>query len=123
MRQLVLVFAVVLGLAATSLTPVAAQDASPAASPMTATCEAPELPPGTPTPMEEMVPAGTPAGDMAGMDMGTPEAVEEAEAIAEIAEQATPEPDRCAGWGASERGHGRAGDCRRGEPHRVPELR
>jgi uncharacterized cupredoxin-like copper-binding protein len=92
MRQLVLVFAMVLGLVATSVTPVAAQDASPAASPMTATCEAPELPPGTPTPMEEMAPEGTPAGDMVGMEVSTPEAVEEAEAIAEIAEQATPEP-------------------------------
>jgi hypothetical protein len=91
MRQLVRVFATVFGLVATSVTPVAAQDASPAASPMTATCEAPELPPGTPTPMEEMGPAGTPAGDMAGMEMGTPEAVEEVEAIAEIAEEATPE--------------------------------
>jgi hypothetical protein len=87
MRQLVLVFAMVLGLAATSGTRVAAQDASPVASPMTAMCEAPDLPPGTPTPMEEMVPEGTPAGDMAGMEMGTPEAVEETEAIAE---QATP---------------------------------
>jgi hypothetical protein len=92
MRQLVLVFAMVLGLAATSGTRVAAQDASPVASPMTAMCEAPDLPPGTPTPMEEMVPEGTPAGDMAGMEMGTPEAVEEADVIAEIAEQATPEP-------------------------------
>jgi hypothetical protein len=91
MRQLVLVFATVLGLVAVSVTPVAAQDASPAASPISATCEAPELPPGTPTPMEEMAPEGTPAGDMAGMEMGTPEAVEEVEAIAEIAEQATPE--------------------------------
>jgi uncharacterized cupredoxin-like copper-binding protein len=91
MRQLVLVFAMVLGLVAASVTPVTAQDASPAASPMTATCEAPELPPGTPTPMEQMVPEGTPSGDMTGMEMGTPGAVEEAEAIAEIAEQATPE--------------------------------
>ena len=91
MRQLVLVFATVLGLAAACVTPVAAQDASPAASPMSATCEAPELPPGTPTPMEEMAPEGTPAGEMAGMEMGTPEAAEEVEAIAEIAEQATPE--------------------------------
>ena len=88
MRQLLAGFALVVGLIGASVTAVAAQDASPAASPMTATCEAPELPPGTPTPMEEMVAEGTPAGDMAGMEMGTPEAVE---AIAEIAEQATPE--------------------------------
>jgi hypothetical protein len=81
----------VLGLVAASVTPVTAQDASPAASSMAANCEAPELPPGTPTPMEQMVPEGTPAGDMTGREMGTPEAVEEAEAIAEIAEQATPE--------------------------------
>ena len=91
MRQLVLAFAMVLGLVAASVLPVAAQDATPAASPMTATCEAPELPPGTPTPMEEMVPEGTPAGDMAGMEMSTPEVAEEVETIAEIAEQATPE--------------------------------
>jgi hypothetical protein len=91
MRQLVLAFAMVFGLVTASVIPIAAQDASPAASPMTATCEAPELPPGTPTPMEEMVPEGTPAGDMAGMEMSTPEAVEEVETIAEVAEQATPE--------------------------------
>ncbi|HEX2280644.1 MAG TPA: hypothetical protein VHG52_02665 [Thermomicrobiales bacterium] len=91
MRQLAPVFATVIGLVATSVAPVAAQDASPAASPMTATCEAPELPPGTPSPMEEMVPEGTPAGDMAGTEMGTPQAVEEVETIAEIAEEATPE--------------------------------
>ena len=91
MRQVLAGFAIVAGLIGASVTAVAAQDASPAASPMSATCEAPELPPGTPTPIEEMVPEGTPAGDMAGMEMGTPEAVEEVEAIAEMAEQATPE--------------------------------
>jgi hypothetical protein len=91
MRQLVLAFAMVFGLVTASVIPIAAQDASPAASPMTAICEAPELPPGTPTPMEEMVPEGTPAGDMAGMEMSTPKAVEEVETIAEVAEQATPE--------------------------------
>ena len=91
MRQLLAGVAVVVGLVGANIGVVAAQEASPAASPMTATCEAPELLPGTPTPMEEMVPEGTPAGDMAGMEMGTPEVVEEVEAIAEIAEQATPE--------------------------------
>jgi plastocyanin len=91
MRQLILVFAMASGLVAASVSTVAAQDASPAASPMTAICEAPGLPPGTPTPMEEIAPEGTPAGDMASLEMGTPEAVEEVEAIAEMAEQATPE--------------------------------
>jgi len=91
MRGVLLGIVAVVGLTGASGSPVAAQDASPAASPMTATCEAPELPPGTPTPMEAMVPEGTPAGDMAGMEMGTPEAVDEVEAIAEMAEQATPE--------------------------------
>ncbi len=88
MRKLLAGLAIVMSLIGSSATAVTAQDASPAASPMSATCEAPELPPGTPTPMEEMVPEGTPAGEMAGMEMGTPETVE---AIAEIAEQATPE--------------------------------
>ncbi|MEZ4504720.1 MAG: hypothetical protein R2848_02390 [Thermomicrobiales bacterium] len=49
-----------------SLAPVSAQDASPAAA---VACVSPGLPPGTPTPMD----------DMAGMDMGTPMAVAEAE--------------------------------------------
>jgi uncharacterized cupredoxin-like copper-binding protein len=59
-----------------------AQDASPTA--ITTECVAPELPPGTPTPMEEMAPPGTPAHDMA--EMGSPEA------IAEMAEEASPAP-------------------------------
>ena len=46
---------------------VSAQDASPEASPASVACVSPGLPPGTPTPMD----------DMAGMDMGSPEAMEE----------------------------------------------
>jgi plastocyanin len=63
-----------------------AQDASPAAG----GCAAPALPPGTPTPMEEMTepPAATPDDAMAGMTMGTPDAVGAAEEGAEIAEAA-----------------------------------
>jgi len=66
----------------------AAQDAFPSATPTAGPCEAPELPPGTPTSMDEGTPA---ADDTAGMEMGTPESIEEAEELAEIAEQATPE--------------------------------
>ncbi len=83
MCRVLTVCAVVLALTAGNGFSVAAQDATPAAT----TCVAPELPPGTPTPMEEMVPEATPAADMAGMEMASPEA----EAIAETAEQATPD--------------------------------
>ncbi len=49
--------------------PVAAQEASPAASPAAASaCDAPELPPGTPTPMDEATPEA-----MAAEEMATPE--------------------------------------------------
>ena len=91
--RLFAVIAVVLTLAATSVTATAAQDASPMASPAAGPCDAPALPPGTPTPQE---PEGTPeaspaADDMAGMEMGTPEAVEAAE------EEASLEAERPAG--------------------------
>ena len=100
MLRLFAVIAVVLTLAATSVTATAAQDASPIASPGAGPCDAPALPPGTPTPQEpEGTPAASPAADdMAGMEMGTPEAVEEAEEVAEAAEEeASPEAERPAG--------------------------
>jgi uncharacterized cupredoxin-like copper-binding protein len=84
------IFLLVLSLALLLGSPslAAAQEASPAAG----ACVAPELPPGTPTPMEEM----------AGMAMGTPEAIAEAEAIADMAEGATPEMSAPAGTPADE---------------------
>ena len=84
---------VVLLLALVGSAPVAAQDASPAASPVAspaAACVHPELPPGTPTPMEASPEAGT-----AGM-AGTPEAVAQAEGVAETAEAEAGSPEAAA---------------------------
>jgi hypothetical protein len=84
---------VVLLLALVGSAPVAAQDASPAASPVAspaAACVHPALPPGTPTPMEASPEAGT-----AGM-AGTPEAVAQAEGVAETAEAEAGSPEAAA---------------------------
>jgi hypothetical protein len=68
--------------AGAGLAPASAQDASPMASPAAIACDSPGLPPGTPTPMD----------DMAGMDMGSPEAMEMASPEAmEGVEMASPE--------------------------------
>ena len=99
MNRIVGLIAAMLMMLAVGAAPALAQDATPMgslmASPAAGPCEAPELPPGTPTPQEEpaATPEGTPAGDpMAGMDMGTPEAIGQAEQGAEAAEVASPEP-------------------------------
>ena len=99
MHRIVGLIAAMLMMLAVGAAPALAQDAtpmgSPMASPMAGPCDAPVLPPGTPTPQEEpaATPEGTPAGvPMAGMDMGTPEAIGQAEQGAEAAEVASPEP-------------------------------
>ena len=64
-----------------------AQDSSPVASPAVVDCDAPELPPGTLTPMEQ----GTPGDDMAGMAMSSPEAIAEVAEVASPSAQTVPE--------------------------------
>jgi uncharacterized cupredoxin-like copper-binding protein len=93
MRRVFAIVAAALTLTMGMGRPVFAQDATPAA----VACVAPDLPPGTPTPMEQMAPAASPAADMAGMDMASPEAIVEAEAMAGMAEHATPEAAALAG--------------------------
>ena len=91
MVRLIVVVVAMLAVVAGGVRGVAAQDATPTGSPMAGPCEAPALPPGTPTPMEEEASPVASPDAMAGMEMGTPEAVEQAEQGAEAAEVASPE--------------------------------
>ncbi len=91
MRRLLATLTLALAVLSGGIAPVAGQEASPVASPA-GVCDAPALPPGTPTPMEGPAPEASPDASHAGMEMGTHEGTDSAEAVSEVADAGTPAP-------------------------------